>query len=47
MVTKVAYTCSALLGLALAAGGATANDDVIKQSQNARQWAMVSYDKSK
>ena len=40
MAAKFAYTGSALLCFALIPGVGSANDDVIKQSQNARQWAM-------
>ena len=40
MATKFAYTSSAALCLALVPCAGVANDDVIKQSQNARQWAM-------
>ena len=39
MAMKFGYTWSALVGCALVSG-AFANDDVIKQSGNARQWAM-------
>ena len=40
MAAKFAYTGSALLCFALIPGVGSANEDVIKQSQNARQWAM-------
>lgn len=40
MATKFAYTCSAMLGFALVPSLGQANNDVIKNSQNARNWAM-------